>query len=87
MSQDWHSAFSSVRQPESTLANPESNLGLAEARIVIENWRRYYNTIRPHGSLGYKPPAPEVFIPATARAAALPQPAPPPALAQKPPMH
>jgi hypothetical protein len=27
-----------------------------------------YNTLRPHGSLGYRPPAPEVFIPATARA-------------------
>ena len=32
---------------------------LREARIVIESWRRHYNTIRPHASLGYKPPAPE----------------------------
>jgi len=60
---------------------------LAEARIIIESWRRFYNTLRPHGSLGYKPPAPEVFIPATTRAAALSQPASPPALAQKPSMH
>jgi len=37
---------------------------LNEAQIVIESWRRFYNTERPHGSLGYKPPAPEVFIPA-----------------------
>jgi putative transposase len=37
---------------------------LAEARIVIESWRRFYNSLRPHGSLGYKPPAPEFFIPA-----------------------
>jgi transposase InsO family protein len=35
-----------------------------EAKIVIESWRRHYNTLRPHGSLGYKPPAPEVFVPA-----------------------
>ena len=28
--------------------------------------RRHYNTGRPHGSSGYKPPAPEVFIPALA---------------------
>src|SRR5262249_7462210 len=28
---------------------------LREARIVIESWRRHYNTIRPHASLGYKP--------------------------------
>ena len=33
---------------------------------MIESWRRHYNTERPHGSLGYKPPAPEVFIPALA---------------------
>lgn len=37
---------------------------LAEAKIVIESWRRHFNTLRPHGSLGYKPPAPEVFVPA-----------------------
>src|SRR5262245_808973 len=39
---------------------------LREAQIVAESWRRHYNTIRPHASLGYKPPAPEVFIPALA---------------------
>ena len=39
---------------------------LREAQIVIESWRRHYNTIRPHASLGYKPPAPEVFVPAFA---------------------
>jgi transposase InsO family protein len=32
---------------------------LVEARIVIESWRRHYNTKRPHSSLGYRPPAPE----------------------------
>jgi transposase InsO family protein len=31
---------------------------LAEARVLIEAWRRYYNTVRPHSSLGYRPPAP-----------------------------
>ena len=39
---------------------------LQEARVVIESWRRHYNTVRPHESLGYKPPAPEVFVPAFA---------------------
>jgi putative transposase len=39
---------------------------LKEARIVIESWRRHYNTVRPHASLGYKPPAPEVFVAAFA---------------------
>jgi putative transposase len=51
---------------------------LREAQIAIESWRRHYNTIRPHASLGYKPPAPEVFLPAFAAwPAALPGPAPP----------
>ena len=69
------------------LLDGEIFYSLAEARIVIESWRRHYNTERPHGSLGYKPPAPEVFIPAFAAPAALqPRPATPPALAQRPTM-
>jgi len=36
---------------------------LRKAQMVIESWRPYYNTIRPHASIGYKPPAPEVFAP------------------------
>ncbi len=39
---------------------------LREAEILIESWRRHYNAVRPHASLGYRPPAPEVFIPAFA---------------------
>ena len=35
---------------------------LKEAQIVIENWRRHYNTARPHSSLGYRPPAPEALV-------------------------
>lgn len=34
---------------------------LKEAEIVIENWRRHYNTRRPHRSLGGRPPAPPVI--------------------------
>jgi len=30
---------------------------------LIENWSREYNTIRPHSSLGYKPPVPEIRAP------------------------
>src|SRR5262249_43588849 len=61
---------------------------LPEAQIVIESWRRHYNTIRPHASLGYKPPAPKVFVPAFAAwPAALRQPAPPATLAQRPTLN
>ncbi len=43
---------------------PELFNHLIEAKIIIENWRRHYNTVRPHSSLGYRPPAPEAFPPA-----------------------
>ncbi len=60
------------------LLNGEIFYGLQEAQIVIESWRRHYNTIRPHGSIGYKPPAPEVFVSAFAAwPAALTRPASP----------
>jgi putative transposase len=50
---------------------------LKEAKIVIESWRRHYNAVRPHASLGYRPPAPEVFVPSLAAwPSARPQPAP-----------
>ena len=43
------------------LLNGEIFYSLAEARGVVETWRRHYNTKRPHSSLGYRPPAPEVM--------------------------
>jgi len=36
---------------------------LREAQVLIEQWRRHYNTARPHSALGYRPPAPEVAMP------------------------
>jgi transposase InsO family protein len=44
------------------LLNGEIFTTLLEAKVLIENWRREYNTIRPHSSLGYKPPAPEAIM-------------------------
>jgi putative transposase len=58
---------------------------LREAQIVIESWRRHYNAVRPHASIGYRAPAPEVFVPALAAwPAAPPRPAPPAMLALAP---
>ena len=45
------------------LLNAEVFHTLAEARVLIEQWRRHYNTQRPHSSLDYRPPAPEVLLP------------------------
>ena len=70
------------------LLNGEIFYTLAEARIIIESWRRHYNTVRPHGSLGYKPPAPEVFVPAFAAWPAAPNRlATPATLNRRPSMH
>jgi transposase InsO family protein len=67
------------------LLNGEIFYTLKEAKIVIEEWRRHYNTIRPHSSLGYGPPAPEgVLWPAAQSGPASPA---IPALAIKPVMH
>jgi putative transposase len=44
------------------LLNGEIFYSLKEAKTVIEAWRRHYNTIRPHSSLGYQPPAPEALV-------------------------
>ena len=48
------------------LLNGEIFYTLKEARIIIEMWRKEYNTIRPHISLGYLPPVPEtIMVPTT----------------------
>jgi transposase InsO family protein len=46
------------------LLNREIFYTLPEAQILIERWRKEYNHIRPHSSLGYHPPAPQAWLPA-----------------------
>jgi transposase InsO family protein len=43
--------------------NGEIFYSLREAQVVIEKWRVHYNTLRPHSSLGYRPPAPAACSP------------------------
>ena len=43
--------------------NPESFSTLVEAKVLIEQWRREYNEVRPHSACGYQPPAPETILP------------------------
>jgi transposase InsO family protein len=65
-------------KPRDELLNVEIFNSLREAQVLIESWRRRYNTLRPHSALGHRPPAPEVTVPApTAWPAAQPRPAPP----------
>ena len=68
------------------LLNGEIFYTLKEAQVLIESLRCHYNAIRPHSSLGYRPPAPEtvvlpIWLPGSATLS------PPPSLAEKPAMH
>jgi len=53
------------------LLNLEIFYTLQEAKVLIERWRTEYNTIRPHSSLGYRPPAPEAVRPFSSGSAPL----------------
>jgi transposase InsO family protein len=44
------------------LLNREIFYSVREAQIVIEQWRRGYNMVRPHSALGYRPPGPEAIV-------------------------
>jgi len=43
--------------------NDSSNGKLREAQILVEQWRREYNTIRPPSSMGYRPTAQQAIRP------------------------
>ena len=62
--------------------NGEIFYSMKERRVLAERWRIHYNTVRPHSSLGYRPPAPEAWMTSTTRrqgepVASLPAPLPP----------
>ena len=59
----WENGYveSFIGRMRDELLNGEIFDTLWEARVVIEDWRRQYNQVRPHSSLGYRPPAPEAF--------------------------
>jgi putative transposase len=45
------------------LLNPELFDTVLEARVLADRYRKHYNTVRPHSSLDYRPPAPEAVVP------------------------
>jgi putative transposase len=75
----WESFNSKLRDE---LLNGEIFYTLKEAKIIIEGWRQHYNTVRPHSSLNYKPPAPEATVWPRQNG-----PASTPAVAARPSMH
>jgi transposase InsO family protein len=42
--------------------NGEIFYSLKEIQVLAERWRVHYNTVRPHFSLGYRPPTPAVWM-------------------------
>jgi putative transposase len=52
-----------IRSYGNALLEGEQFSTLHEAQVLIERWRRHYNAVRPHYSLGYRPPAPETILP------------------------
>ena len=42
--------------------NGEIFHSMKEIRVLAERWRVHFNTVRPHSSLGYRPPAPEAWV-------------------------
>jgi putative transposase len=45
------------------LLNGEIFDTILEAKVITEKWREHYNKIRPHSSLKFAPPVPEVILP------------------------
>ena len=83
----WENGFieSFIARLRDELLDGEIFYSLREAQVVIESWRRHYNHVRPHASLGYRVPAPEVIVPAFASFRLASPPA--QAMASRPLMH
>jgi transposase InsO family protein len=45
------------------LLNREVFDTVLETKVLADRYRKHYNTVRPHSSLGYRPPAPEAMLP------------------------
>ena len=56
----YNERFNGILREE--VLNREAFYTITEAKVIIEQWRNQYNQIRPHGSLGYKPPAPKTRV-------------------------
>ena len=59
----WENGYveSFIGKLRDELLNREIFYTLKEACILIEQWRGHYNGVRPHSSLGYRPPAPKTI--------------------------
>ena len=60
----WQNGYneSSNGKLRDELLSGEIFYSLKEAQVLIEQWRRHFNEVRPHSSLGYRPPAPQAVV-------------------------
>jgi len=60
----WENGYieSSNGKLRDELLNLEILTTLEEAKVLIEQWRREYNQVRPHSVKNYRPPAPEAIL-------------------------
>ena len=56
----YNERFNGILRDE--LLNGEVFYSLTEAKVIVESWRKHYNQVRPHRSLGYNPPAPKAML-------------------------
>jgi putative transposase len=60
----WENGYveSFIGKMRDELLNAEVLDTLEEAKVLVEAWRKVYNRLRPHSSLGYRPPAPAALM-------------------------
>ncbi|MFH1841607.1 MAG: IS3 family transposase, partial [bacterium] len=60
----WENGYieSFIGKLRDELLNREIFYTLWEAKVLVARWHREYNQVRPHSSLGYRPPAPEAIM-------------------------
>jgi putative transposase len=60
----WENGYceSFISKLRDEFLNGEIFYSIKELRVLVERWRVHFNTLRPHSSLGYRPPAPETWL-------------------------
>jgi putative transposase len=60
----WENGYCSfaLKLSRDEFLNGEIFYSMKEIRVLTERWRVHYNTVRPHSSLGHRPPAPEAWV-------------------------
>jgi putative transposase len=63
----WENGYveSSFGRLRDELLDREIFYTLREAQVLVARWKEYYNRVRPHSALGYRPPAPKAVLPKT----------------------